>query len=88
MTTSAFWNTQFQQVRPSIRTVVSSEHTTRARRNRARIAATSLSNAVLARRNRPSSAVATMPGPNGEPASNPSGTGATVVPPQEGQHPA
>jgi hypothetical protein len=42
----------------------------------------------LARRNRPSSAVATMPGPNGEPASNPSGTGATVVPPQEGQHPA
>ena len=48
ITTSSFWKTQFQQVRPSMRTLVSSEHTTRARRSRARMLATSASNMQLA----------------------------------------
>src|SRR3984957_17663474 len=50
MTTVWFWNTQFQWVRPSMRTVVSSEQMMRERRNRARIAASSLSKQGLARR--------------------------------------
>ena len=56
MTTVWFWNTQFRWVRPSMRTVVSSEQMMRERRNRARIAATSLSKQGLARRNMASSA--------------------------------
>ena len=49
ITTSAFRNTLFQQVRPSTRTEVSSEHTTRARRSRAKIAPTSASKHGMAR---------------------------------------
>lgn len=56
ITTSAFWNTQSQQVFPATRTDVSSEHTTRARRSRARIAPTSASKHGMARRNAASSA--------------------------------
>ena len=56
MTTWSFWNTQFQWVRPSMRTVVSSEQIMRERRNRTKIAATSLSKQGLARRNMASSA--------------------------------
>jgi hypothetical protein len=51
ITTWSFWNTQFQWVRPSMRTEVSSEQTMRERRNRARMAATSLSKHGLARCN-------------------------------------
>ena len=51
ITTCSFWNTQFQWVRPSMRTEVSSEQTIRERRSRARIAATSLSKQGLARWN-------------------------------------
>ena len=51
MTTCWFWNTQFQSVRPSMRTVVSSEQIDRERRSRARIAtAATLSKQGLARR--------------------------------------
>jgi len=50
-TISLFWKIQFQQVRPATRTLVSSEHTTRARRSRARMAATSASKCSLPRRN-------------------------------------
>src|SRR3712207_8322183 len=48
ITTSSFWNTQFQQVRPSMRTPVSSEQTARARRSRAKMAAVSASKRGLA----------------------------------------
>jgi hypothetical protein len=56
ITTSPFWNTQFQQVRPPTRTVVSSLPITRARRSRVRIRATSASRRLRAPRNRVSSA--------------------------------
>ena len=64
MTTSLFWNTRFQQVWPSTRTLVSSEQTTRARRRRARIALTAASMRGLARRNAASSAPWLLARPN------------------------
>jgi hypothetical protein len=64
ITTSAFWNTQFQWPLPSMRTPVSSEYTTRARRSRARMAATSASNRGLPRRNAASSAPSLIARPN------------------------
>src|SRR5271157_4895914 len=60
MTTSSFWNTQFQQVRPATRTEVSSEQITRARRSLARMLVTSASKRGLPRRNAASRAPSLM----------------------------
>ena len=63
-TTSPFWNTQFQQLRPATRTEVSPQQTTRARRSRSKMLATSASKHDLPRRSAASSAPSLIASPN------------------------